>query len=190
MREEAREGTHAAIEPHVAIRGLREPRTQSLRGPRGVGPQRDAAAVGLRREDPHVRLDRLEAVIAQRQVRDHRPAQPTHRVRDPRRGIALGELGVREGAAHGLGPLEHQDLPASLREERRRDQPVVPRADDDRVVAGDHQATAFPPEREAERPPFCAFSTSRAAIRPDAPMMPPPGCVADPHSHRSFTGVS
>jgi hypothetical protein len=34
-----------------------------------------------------------------------------------------------------------------------------------------------------------AFITSNAAIRPDAPMIPPPGCVDDPHIHRSLTGV-
>jgi len=34
-----------------------------------------------------------------------------------------------------------------------------------------------------------SFRYSSAEIRPGAPMMPPPGCVADPHIQRSRTGV-
>ncbi len=93
-------------------------------------------------------------------------------------------------------PLEHDDPPAGLREVRGGDEGVVPAAHDDRVeppalrdrgrlggaLRGDlagHQAALRPRER----------STSRAAIRPFAPMIPPPGWVDEPHSHRSRTGV-
>ena len=72
-----------------------------------------------------------------------------------------------------------EDAPAGPGEIRRGDEPVVAAADDDRVPGRRHQAARRPRER----------STSRAAIRPFAPMIPPPGWVADPHSHRSRTGV-
>ena len=36
---------------------------------------------------------------------------------------------------------------------------------------------------------FLSFSICIAALRPGAPMMPPPGCVAEPHMYRSRIGV-
>ena len=41
----------------------------------------------------------------------------------------------------------------------------------------------------ALRPFFFSFTYSSAAIRPGAPMIPPPGCVAEPHIQRFRTGV-
>ncbi len=68
--------------------------------------------------------------------------------------------------------LEHQHPPPRSGEGVRRDQPVCARADDDRVG------------RHAPSP-----SIARAARRPDAPMMPPPGCVPAPHWYSPRTGV-
>ena len=60
--------------------------------------------------------------------------------------------------------LHHQHALARTREGVRRDQAIRTRADDDRVVT--HR-------------PF--FKTVIAPRRPDAPMIPPPGCVPEPH---------
>ena len=80
-----------------------------------------------------------------------------------------------------LGALQHHDLLVRLREVRRGDEAVVAGADHDGVDPRRHQA--------ARRPFFFSFRYSSAAIRPGAPMMPPPGCVADPHIQRFATGV-
>ena len=80
-----------------------------------------------------------------------------------------------------LAPLQQRDVPAGLRQVRRGDQAVVAAADDDHAFRR-HHATCFPPR-------FFSFRYSSAAMRPGAPMMPPPGCVAEPHIQRSWTGV-
>ena len=59
--------------------------------------------------------------------------------------------------------LEHERLHAAPREDGGRRQAVVPAADEDDVGH---------------------LRISSAALRPGAPMMPPPGCVADPHIYR------
>ena len=70
---------------------------------------------------------------------------------------------VRDRAAPDFAaPFEHERLAARTREIGRRHQPVVARADDD-------------------RPHARSCRTACAALRPGAPMMPPPGCVAEPH---------
>ena len=68
-----------------------------------------------------------------------------------------------------LAPLEHERLQAGLGQEGRGREAVVAAADDDDV--GLH--ATFPRSQ--------SFRISRAAIRPGAPMMPPPGWVAEPH---------
>ena len=70
-------------------------------------------------------------------------------------------------AADDFAALEHKRLQPALREITRRHQPVVTATDDDYVVL----ATDF----------FQSFNNCKAALRPGAPMMPPPGCVAEPH---------
>ena len=70
------------------------------------------------------------------------------------------ELVGNRRAANDRTPLEHERLQATPREHSGRRQSVVPAADEDDV---DH------------------LRISSAAFRPGAPMMPPPGCVADPH---------
>ena len=59
--------------------------------------------------------------------------------------------------------------------------PLWPAPTIDGVVARRHATLPFPE-------PSCRRSSS-AAIRPGAPMIPPPGCVAEPHIHRSLIGV-
>src|SRR4029077_10323995 len=84
--------------------------------------------------------------------------------------------------ADALVALEHEDLLTGLREMGGRDEAVVAAADQDDVeLLLRHQA--------ARRPFFFSLRYSRAAMRPGAPMMPPPGCVAEPHIHSLSTGV-
>ena len=103
----------------------------------------------------------VQALAVQAEVARHIRAQ----------GDRMGQRGhthagrelVRDGtAAHLVACLEHQRAEARLGQVRRAHQPVVAGADDDRA------AHDFP-------------STDSAALRPGAPMMPPPGCVAEPH---------
>ena len=113
-----------------------------------------------------------------------RPARPKiladlrvdgHRVRQGRQLKARRDSGVDRTAAHDTRRLEHDDPPARARQIRGRDQAVVAASDNDDVVA-----------RHYDLPPF---STASAAFRPGAPMMPPPGCVADPHIQDRRIGV-
>src|SRR5207247_3853818 len=67
--------------------------------------------------------------------------------------------------------LEDQHASPRPGEGVRRDQPVRARPDDDHVG------------RHAPSP-----SIARAARRPEAPMMPPPGCVPAPHWYSPRTG--
>ncbi len=85
-----------------------------------------------------------------------------------------------EDPADPLPALEHQHPAPGLAEVGGGGEPVVARADDDRVE---------PLRRHAALPPVRVPSSSSAAIRPGAPMIPPPGCVAEPHIHRSLIGV-
>ena len=73
------------------------------------------------------------------------------------------ELGRDRAAATRGARLEDNRLQAGAGQVERRRQPVVAAADDD-----DSHARV-------------SASILIAALRPGAPMMPPPGCVADPH---------
>ena len=117
------------------------------------------------------------------EILDDRRPEPPDRVGKTRDADAAELRGLGR-AADVAPPLEDEDAPAGLREVGRGDEPVVAAADDDRVVVpgpgrGRHQAALRPRER----------STSSAAIRPFAPMIPPPGWVDEPHSQRSRIGV-
>ena len=134
---------------------------------RGVAEQAEAAPVRVRREDARLRQRPLQPVAREVERRDELRPQRTGRVRD-RRGPEAGmELLRDRRAADRLATLDHDRLEAALREERRRGEPVRAAADHDDV--GLHRAAPT------------SFSTSSAASRPGAPMIPPPGCVADPH---------
>ena len=76
------------------------------------------------------------------------------------------------GAADDGAAFEDQRLQPLLREIKCGDERVVAAADDDDFTRRRHgQFFPFP----------VSFKISSAARRPDAPMMPPPGCVAEPH---------
>ncbi len=119
------------------------------------------------------------------ELADDRRAEPPDGLGHGRRPDARRELERVGDPADPLAALDDEDPDAGPGEVGRRDQPVVAGADDDRVVggwcrAGAHRQAAFRPR---------ALSTSIAAIRPLAPMIPPPGWVDEPPSHRSRTGL-
>jgi hypothetical protein len=148
--------------------------------PGGVRPERQRRAVGLRREHPHLGLDRHEALPHQSEIVDHGPSQAADGVHDPGGSETRRELDRVEDPACPVASLEAETLPAGLRQVRRRHEAVVARPDDHGVVSRRHATLPFP-----ERAP----RSSSAAIRPGAPMIPPPGWVAEPHIHRSLIGV-
>src|SRR5208283_2816288 len=111
----------------------------------------------------------------------------SHNVRPDGTG-AMGQLRtakagmkfLRNRAAADYRPaFEHEGLESSFGEIEGGDQPVVSCAEDNDVALFGHRYFV----------PLQCFRISSAARRPGAPMMPPPGCVADPHIYRFLIGV-
>ena len=135
-----------------------------MRRCRFVAPRRERAAVVGRREHAHRRLQKMQPLSRQPQIRGDLRID-RQRVRQRRHAEAGRDL-ARDGAAADLvARFEHDDFATRPREVGRGDQAVVASADDGNVVARRHQA--LPP-----------FSTASAALRLRAPMIAP-GCVAD-----------
>ena len=67
-------------------------------------------------------------------------------------------------------PFQHQRLESSLGKIEGGNEAVVAATDDDDVALLAHYAA-----------PLTSLRISSAESLPGAPMMPPPGCVADPH---------
>ena len=82
------------------------------------------------------------------------------------------------GAADYGAALEDERLVAFFREIESGDESVVAAAENDDVALRGH-AQLLP----------VSFRISSAARRPGAPMMPPPGCVAEPHMYNLLMGV-
>ena len=103
------------------------------------------------------------------------------------RASGMGERGATEagmkffgdgGAADDGASFQDQRLKAFFREIERRDEGVVSAAENYDVARWSH-GYCFPR----------SFRISSAARRPGAPMMPPPGCVAEPHIYSLRIGV-
>ena len=77
------------------------------------------------------------------------------------------------GPARLRAPLQHQRLVSGLRQIKRGYQSVV--------AAADNHHIALVPFRRHIGGSLMSFKISKADRRPGAPMIPPPGCVADPH---------
>ena len=158
------------------------PFAELRRRPDRVAPQREAGPVGGRGEGRHLRLDGAEAVRAEPEVTDDVVTETSDAVGRNRRAHTGRDLLRGQRAARPASPLENQRPEPRLRQVRRRDQAVVAGPDHDRVVSlPGHAQAAFLP-RSPRR-------TCSAASRPDAPMIPPPGCVAEPHIQRFRSGV-
>ena len=168
-REVGGDGGQDPVELRVAVRVLRGHPAQLEGGAAHVSPQGEAAALRHGREQPRLGLDEAQPTVAQVEVLDHGGAQGTEEVGDGR-GLEPGmELLRDRRPAQDLAALEHEGGESSAGEQGRRHQPVVPAPDDDDV------------RLHATLPFFQSFKSSRAAMRPGAPMIPPPGWVAEPH---------
>ena len=88
-------------------------------------------------------------------------------------------LGDRAAADH-FAAFENERLEAAFGEIKRGDECVVAAADDNYALSDGHGQFLLPFEREASVF-FHSFKMTWLAMRPGAPMMPPPGCVAEPH---------
>src|SRR5439155_7803976 len=119
-----------------------------------------------------------QAVGFEPEVPDHRGPEPFHGVQDGGRPVPGGDLHRLPGSTELRPALEHQHATPAPGQVGRADQAVVSRSDHDGVVAAGRGA-----HRRA------VLRTSPAASRPGAPMIPPPGCAEDPHSHRFRTGA-
>src|ERR1035437_7168215 len=86
-------------------------------------------------------------------------------------------------AAHLGAAFEHKRFESGFGEIEGGDQTVVSATDDDDIACFGHGLL------HGHQTPFPSFRISSAARRPGAPMMPPPGCVAEPHIHRFLMGV-
>src|SRR5713226_963839 len=108
-------------------------------------------------------------------------------------GVEAGIKFLGDGAAADhFSPFENERLEAALGEIKSGDESVVSAADENNALSEGHgQLAAFDAAAaESEEPDFvrCArkacdhsFKMTWLAMRPLAPMMPPPGCVAEPH---------
>ena len=180
--EEPAERADLAVERDVGL-GVTRLRPRPELGGRAdrIAPQRDSGAVGGRGERHHLRLDGVEAARAQPEIANDVIAKAANAVGD-RRAHAGRDLLGREQTACTSAPLEDERPEPRFREVRGRDQTVVAASDDDRVVSLPCHAQAAFLARSERR-------TCSAARRPEAPMIPPPGCVAEPHIQRFRSGV-
>src|SRR5215470_6008707 len=100
-------------------------------------------------------------------------------------------------ATHHFPALQHYRLESAPGQIECGDQPVVPATNNDYPLSQRHRqfpacAAAGAGAREAllpEDPPFHSFKITWLAILPGAAMIPPPGCVAEPHMYKFSTGV-
>jgi len=135
-----------------------------------VPVQDDRRAARGRRERAHVGRDPAQPALLEAQLARDARAERTGVVRERDEAEAiLGGFGDGRAADHGAA-LEHHALDPGARQIARGDETVVPGADDDHL-ARSHESF----------PAFQSCRTMRAPLRPGAPMIPPPGCVADPH---------
>src|SRR5271156_367096 len=140
--------------------------------------QDERAAIGRRREDTDGRFEFFQAVTGE-----------LHVLHDGGEWRAAGmsdggtfETGMNffgdSGAADDGAAFKNQGLVAFFREVEGGDERVVAATEDDDVALSGH--AQFLP---------VSLRISRAASRPGAPMMPPPGCVAEPHMYNFLIGV-
>ena len=106
-----------------------------------------------------------------------------------KRADGVGKSGSSETVVKFLGDgasadhfasFKYERLESALCEIERGDESVVPAADKSYALSDGHDQFLLPFERED----FDFFQSLRMtwlAMRPGAPIMPPPGCVAEPH---------
>src|SRR5687767_11908012 len=103
-----------------------------------------------------------------------------------RRTAMTGRDLVGDGRAADDGtPLQDQRLISSARQVEGGNQAVVAGADDHDLFHGQSSGDAI----HSYFPPPASLSILIAAFLPGAPMIPPPGWVADPQTYKFRTGV-
>ncbi len=148
-------------------------------GPLRRAVEEKTAPFLLGREDWDLFRPPLEPVNLQVERVRHAAADSRRVVQDSRRPESGVEFLQRREPPQNRPPLEKEHLPARLPEESGRRQAVVASPDHDDVVPH-----PFPFPQIA-----LALRSSRAAFAPGAPIIPPPGWVAEPHIQRFRTGV-
>ena len=120
-------------------------------------------------QDANIRIDHHESMLIKLQLFGNAPEQRTGR---------MGEGRTKESGRQLLGDCRSANHRAALQHQRSK--PGFSQ------VAGGHQ-TVMPSANHHDRLSlarhyrFQSLKIFLAAFSPDAPIMPPPGCVADPH---------
>ena len=133
--------------------------------------KRKRPPIGRKRSHANLRGNESEPVLLQLHVAHHAGQNRPRGMRQRRTAKAGMKFISHRRAANLRVALDHQRFVSRLGQIKRRDQPIVTAANDDDVALRPHSYAA----------PLMSFRISSAARRPFAPMMPPPGCVADPH---------
>ena len=120
-----------------------------------------------RGEDGGIRPDQLEAVATKIEVPDHGGMKSTDAVSRSVELESREDLFRDGGAAHDLAPFQDENAESGPAKVGGGDEAVVARSDYDGIV----------PHRHRGRSP----RIRNAASRPDAPVIPPPGWVPEPH---------
>ncbi len=158
------------LDPAAGVGG-RE-RIDRRRGEDAVAMEHQRASIATERGQRRIGRQEFETRAIESQRAHDIPADRSERMAERRRAVPRRELRRDRRATRDRLPIQHDHRQLLFREQRARDQAVQPRANDDDV-------------RHATRSP----STRMAALRPFAAMMPPPGCVADPHRYSRRIGV-
>src|SRR6266853_2014150 len=136
-----------------------------------------------RRKGARIRIENFTIEIIELKIAGNVSTERAERVCESR-GAEAGMKFLGDGsAADHFAAFEDERLEATLGEIKSGDESVVTAADKNHALSDGHgQLAAFETcDREIESPDFHPFKMTWLAMRPFAPMMPPPGCVAEPH---------
>ena len=150
----------------VSIRIARRERANRFHRPALVDGEHQRPSVARKRDQPRIGTDELDAAMFEPHVAHDRRPQRSDRVRQRRTFEPWRDFLGHRRAADDRSTLEHERLQSGFCQIERGREAVVAGADDDDA---------------AHRPAPVSFRMRCAALRPGAPMIPPPGWVADPH---------
>src|SRR5229473_501853 len=166
--------------------------------------EEEGLAVGRGSEEARIGMEHVALELLELHVRGNIGAERTDGVRE-RRSAKAGMKFLGDGAAADkFAALEDERLEAALGEVEGGDERIVAAADEHYALSDGHGQIFsteagggwvmaaggavgcadedFAEFERAERKPLLqSFRMTWLAMRPGAPMMPPPGCVAEPH---------
>src|SRR5262249_5486971 len=132
-----------------------------------VDPQR--IAVWIEREDLDIGFDNLQTLSRQMHIAGNLCRERLYRMQQRRASESRMEFFCAECSPNHAAPFEGQWWNVRLGKVKPGHESICAGADDDySVLSIRHQA-------------FHSLRIFRAAFSPGAPIMPPPGCVAEPH---------